>query len=155
MSEFPRVRVARVRSEKDADIPLPTRATPGSAGFDLRAALDGDLVLVPGQREAVPTGLAMGIPPGFEGQVRPRSGLALKHGITLINSPGTVDSDYRGELLIPLWNSSDTPYVVRRGDRVAQLIIAPVVAAELEWVSDPGELDSTQRGSRGFGSTGS
>ena len=155
MSQVPRVQVARVRGEKDADIPLPTRATPGSAGFDLRAALDGDLVLAPGQREAVPTGLAMAIPPGFEGQVRPRSGLALKHGITLINTPGTVDSDYRGELRIPLWNSSDTTYVVRRGDRVAQLIIAPVVAAELEWVSDLAELDPTQRGSRGFGSTGS
>ena len=154
MSSPPRIRVARLRPEKDADIPLPSRATPGSAGFDLRAAVDGNVTLQPGERVAIPTGLWLSMPPGFEGQVRPRSGLALKHGIAPINSPGTIDSDYRGELLVPLWNGGPDSYTVSRGDRVAQLIIAPVVAAEFEVVDAVADLDSTTRGADGFGSTG-
>lgn len=144
-----RVRVARVPGGED--LPLPARATPGSAGFDLRAAVAVELWLAPGARVRVPTGIAVSIPEGFEGQLRPRSGLALRHGITLPNAPGTIDADYRGELQVILANLSDTPYCIRRGDRIAQLVIAPVAAAELELVPD---LDATSRGSGGFGSSG-
>ena len=134
-----------------ADLPLPRRATPGASGFDLHAAVDGEIVLAPGQRELVPTGLAIALPPGCEGQIRARSGLALRHGILLPNAPGTVDSDYRGELRVILMNAGSEPFAIRRGDRIAQLVIARVAHAELREVA---ELPASERGSGGFGHTG-
>ncbi len=132
-------------------LPLPSRATPGSAGYDLHAALEKELVLAPGQRGVVPTGFALALPEGHEAQVRPRSGLALRHGLVLPNAPGTIDSDYRGEVRVIVWNLGDEPFTVRRGDRIAQLVIAPVVGAE--WDEVPA-LDDTMRGQGGFGHTG-
>ena len=128
---------------------LPAYATDGAAGMDVLAA--EDVTLAPGDRYAVATGLALAIPPGFEIQVRPRSGLALKHGITLLNTPGTIDSDYRGELKVILINLGGEAFEVRRGDRIAQLVLAPVTRAA--WLKVD-ELDETQRGEGGFGSTG-
>ena len=135
-----------------ADLPLPAYATSGSAGADLRAAVDDELWLAPGERRAVPTGLRFAIPEGFEGQVRPRSGLARVQGVTVANAPGTLDSDYRGELFVLLVNHSASPAVIRRGERIAQLVLAPVVRAEFEPAP---KLDPTVRGAGGFGSTGS
>ena len=132
-----------------ADLPLPSYATPGAAGLDVVAAEDLDLA--PGQRHAVATGFAVAIPPGYEIQVRPRSGLAFKHGLSVPNAPGTIDSDYRGELKILLINHGDAPFPVRRGERIAQLVPAAVVVARFEEVA---ALDETDRGHRGFGSTG-
>jgi len=136
-----------------ADLPLPAYETAHAAGMDLRAAVPADepLTLRPGDRHAVPTGLAMAIPPGFEGQVRPRSGLALRHGVTCLNSPGTVDADYRGEVKVILINHGPEAFVVRRGDRIAQLLISPVAQASWREVES---LDETARGAGGFGSTG-
>jgi len=134
-----------------AGLPLPQPASPGSAGLDLRAALEGEVVLAPGARILVPTGLVLEIPPGWEGQVRPRSGLALRHGITLPNAPGTIDSDYRGELQVILANAGSEPFTVRRGDRIAQLVVAPV--SKVEWIESD-ELAASARESGGFGSTG-
>jgi dUTP pyrophosphatase len=128
---------------------LPGYATAGAAGMDVLSA--EDVTLAPGGRHAVATGLAMAIPPGFEIQVRPRSGLALKHGITVPNTPGTIDSDYRGELKVIMINLGAEPFAIRRGDRVAQLVLAPVVQAG--WL-EVDELDDTARGAGGFGSTG-
>jgi len=128
---------------------LPAYATDGAAGMDVLAA--EDLVLPPGGRHAVATGLALAIPPGYEIQVRPRSGLALKHGISVPNTPGTIDSDYRGELKVIVINLSAAPFEVHRGDRIAQLVLAPVTRAAWEEVA---ELDETERGAGGFGSTG-
>jgi dUTP pyrophosphatase len=128
---------------------LPRHETPGSAGLDLRA--DEPCSLAPGERRLVPTGLALEIPPGFEGQVRPRSGLAVKHGIALVNAPGTIDSDYRGEVQVILVNLGQVPVSFARGDRIAQLVIAPVTRAEVVLVDGLGD---TGRGSGGFGSTG-
>lgn len=128
---------------------LPAYATQGAAGMDVLAA--EDVVLQPGGRHAVATGLAMAVPDGYELQVRPRSGLALKHGISLPNTPGTIDSDYRGELKVILINLGDFPFEIRRGDRIAQLVLAPVVRAT--WLKVD-ELDETTRGEGGFGSTG-
>ncbi|WP_420381366.1 dUTP diphosphatase [Novosphingobium sp.] len=133
----------------NADLPLPDYATHGAAGMDVVAAEDA--AIAPGMRHAVATGLALAIPPGFEIQVRPRSGLALKHGITVPNTPGTIDSDYRGELKVILINLGDTTFVVQRGDRIAQLVLAPVTRAS--WL-EVDELDDTVRGIGGFGSTG-
>jgi dUTP pyrophosphatase len=133
-------------------LPPPAPASPGSAGCDLRAAVEEDLVLPPGGRAAVPTGLVLEIPPGWEGQVRPRSGLALRHGVTLANAPGTIDSDYRGEVQVLLVNLGDAPFTVHRGDRIAQLVLAPV--GRVEW-DEVEELGETERGEGGFGSTGS
>jgi dUTP pyrophosphatase len=132
---------------------LPAYATGGAAGMDLRAAVLGDapMTLQPGARAAVPTGLALAIPEGFEAQLRPRSGLALKHGITCLNSPGTIDSDYRGEVHVILINHGDAPFTIRRGERIAQMVFAPVTLAVLTEVET---LDDTQRGADGFGSTG-
>lgn len=149
------VRITRVRGERDADLPLPTAATPGSAGMDLRAAVDADLVLSPGERVAVPTGLAIALPQGFEAQVRARSGLSLRHGITLPNAPGTIDSDYRGEIHVILGNGGDADFVVRRGDRIAQLVVSPVVAVKWDEVDDAEALGETDRGRGGFGHSGS
>ncbi len=130
-------------------LPLPAYATTGAAGMDVIAA--EDVTLAPGARHAVATGLALAIPEGFEIQVRPRSGLALKHGITVPNTPGTIDSDYRGELKVILINHGTEPFAIARGDRVAQLVLAPVVHAAWDEVA---ELDATERGAGGFGSTG-
>ncbi|MFY7745537.1 MAG: dUTP diphosphatase [Erythrobacter sp.] len=130
-------------------LPLPAYATSGAAGMDVVSA--EDMTLAPGARHAVATGLAMAIPQGYEIQVRPRSGLALKHGITVPNTPGTIDSDYRGELKVILINLGTEPFVIARGDRVAQLVLAPVVQAAWNEVID---LDATERGAGGFGSTG-
>jgi dUTP pyrophosphatase len=145
--------VAVKRLPHGADLPLPAYETAHAAGMDLRAALpdDAPLTLRPGDRHAVPTGLAIAIPPGFEGQVRPRSGLALRHGVTCLNSPGTVDADYRGEVKVILINLGPEDFVVRRGDRIAQLLISPVVQAA--W-RETDALDETARGAGGFGSTG-
>jgi len=134
-----------------AGLPLPARATAGAAGLDLAAAVEGEIWLAPGARRLVPTGFRFAIPLGFEGQVRPRSGLAFRHGVTVANAPGTLDADYRGELQVILVNLSDRPFRIRRGDRVAQLVVAAVAAAELREVA---ALESTARGAGGFGSTG-
>lgn len=132
-----------------AGLPLPAYATTGAAGMDVVSA--EDVVIAPGARHAVATGLAVAIPAGYEIQVRPRSGLALKHGITVPNTPGTIDSDYRGELKVILINLGTEPFTIQRGDRVAQLVLAPVVQAAWDEVA---ELDATERGAGGFGSTG-
>lgn len=129
----------------------PRRATPGAAGLDLVAANEAAILIEPGARALVPTGVAVAIPEGFEGQVRPRSGLALRHGITCLNSPGTIDSDYRGEVKVLLVNLGGEPFEVARGARIAQLVIAPVASAACEPVSS---LDPTARSHGGFGSTG-
>lgn len=134
-----------------SDLEPPFYATPGSAGMDLRAAVTEPLTLQPGERKLVKTGVALAIPEGYEGQVRPRSGLATKHGISLVNAPGTVDSDFRGELRCSLINLSQEAYTVNRGDRIAQIVIAPVTQANLELVD---ELPETTRGEGGWGSTG-
>ncbi|MCX7028933.1 MAG: dUTP diphosphatase [Spirochaetes bacterium] len=130
---------------------LPAYQSSGAAGADLHAHIDADLVIPPGGRALVPTGLFVEIPPGFEGQVRPRSGLAAGHGVTVLNAPGTVDSDYRGEVRVILINLGAETFCVRHGDRIAQLVIAPVVRADF---SRAGEVGGTERGSGGFGSTG-
>ncbi|MEK6743757.1 MAG: dUTP diphosphatase [Nitrospirota bacterium] len=132
-------------------IPVPHYQTEHSAGVDLYAAVDGDLVIGPGQWKLVPTGIAVAIPEGYEGQVRPRSGLSLKHGIGMLNGPGTIDADYRGEIGIILFNFSDRPFPVRRGDRIAQLVFAKLTKAEFRTVES---LSETRRGSGGFGHTG-
>ncbi len=134
-----------------ADLPLPSYATSGSAGIDLMAAVDEPLVIEAGARALVPTGIAIGIPFGFEAQVRPRSGLAIKHGITGLNSPGTIDADYRGEVGVILINHGTKPFRIERGMRIAQLVAAPVTRAKWREVE---VLDATQRGAGGFGSTG-
>lgn len=149
MTDQPIVPVAVRRLPGNEDLPLPAYATPGAAGMDVVSA--EDVTLAPGARHAVATGLAMAIPHRFEIQVRPRSGLALKHGITVANAPGTIDSDYRGELKVILANLGTEPFEIRRGDRIAQLVLAPVVQASWLEVS---ELDETARGAGGFGSTG-
>lgn len=134
-------------------LPLPAYETAGSAGMDLRAAVSEDqpLTLAPGARALVPTGLKIALQPGYEAQVRPRSGLALKHGITCLNSPGTIDSDYRGEVGVILANLGSEPFVIRRGERIAQMVVAAHAQAMLEEVD---VLDDTARGAGGFGSTG-
>jgi dUTP pyrophosphatase len=143
--------VALLRLPHGADLPLPAYETAGAAGLDLRAAIMAPLTLAPGERALIPTGLAMQLPEGFEGQVRPRSGLALRHGVTVLNAPGTVDSDYRGEVSVVLINHGQEPFSIQRGDRIAQFVIAPVTQAELLEVST---LDATARGAGGYGSTG-
>jgi dUTP pyrophosphatase len=143
------VKVRRVGEGRGEPLALPRYMTEGSAGLDLCA--DEPFELAPGSRALVPTGLALEIPPGFEGQVRPRSGLAAKHGITVLNAPGTIDSDYRGEVRVCLVNLSGEPFAGARGERIAQLVIAPVVQAQL---TEVGELAASERGAGGFGSTG-
>jgi len=134
-----------------ADLPLPQPASAGSAGLDLRAAIEDELRLAPGERLQVPTGLILELPRGWEGQVRPRSGLAARHGVTLLNTPGTIDSDYRGEVQVIVVNLGQEPFRVRRGDRIAQLVVAPVSEVTVVEVE---ALSSTDRGDGGFGSTG-
>ena len=144
----PVVRLRRVGG-RGTPLDLPRYETEGAAGLDLRA--DEPFTLAPGERRLVPTGLAVEIPPGHEGQVRPRSGLAVRHGIALVNAPGTIDSDYRGEVQVILVNLGQAPVSFARGDRIAQLVIAPVTRATVELVED---LSATDRGAGGFGSTG-
>ncbi len=143
-----------VRLRRDpaaADLPLPRYMTPGAAGLDLPAAVSEPLLLRPGERALVPTGLFLAIPQGYEGQVRPRSGLALRHGITCLNTPGTIDSDYRGQVQVILINLGQEPFTIQRGERIAQLVLAPVVQAGLTLVDD---LEATERSDGGFGHTG-
>jgi dUTP pyrophosphatase len=143
--------IAVVRLPEGEGLPLPAYMSTGAAGADVVAAVETDLVLAPGARALVPTGFALEIPCGYEVQVRPRSGLAHKHGVTLLNTPGTIDSDYRGPLGVILVNLGDEPFVVRRGDRIAQLVVAPVVQAVFGEVA---ALGVSIRGNGGFGSTG-
>jgi dUTP pyrophosphatase len=143
--------VAVVRLPEGEGLPLPAYMSHGAAGADVVAAVERDLVLAPGERAVVPTGFALEVPPGYEVQIRPRSGLAAKHGVTCLNSPGTVDSDYRGPVGVVLVNLGQAPFVVRRGERIAQLIVAPVVQAEFREVE---ALAVSTRGQGGFGSTG-
>lgn len=146
------VRVSVVVLPHGKRLPLPAYQSDAAAGLDLVAALGAKetVVIAPGARVLIPTGLALELPPGFEGQVRPRSGLALKHGITVLNSPGTIDSDYRGEVKIILVNLGETPFAVRRGERIAQLVVAPVTRVRLVRAA---AIDNTRRGAGGFGST--
>jgi dUTP pyrophosphatase len=130
---------------------LPSYATADSAGADLLAAVDAEVVIAPGERRLIPTGLAIALPGGWEAQVRPRSGLALKHGVTVLNAPGTIDADYRGEVCVILINHGDKPFTVARGERIAQLVVAP--CARLAW-SPMESLEASGRGEGGFGSTG-
>ena len=134
-----------------ADIPLPEYATAHSAGIDLRAAITEAITLTPGERRLIPSGIAIALPPGFEAQVRPRSGLALKHGIGMVNAPGTIDADYRGEVGVLLINHGQQDFLISRGDRIAQLVIASYTRAT--WVQQV-SLDETERGTGGFGHTG-
>jgi dUTP pyrophosphatase len=145
------VGLRRLFPERDRDLPLPGAMTAGASGLDLPAAVEEEVTLAPGEIRLIPTGLALAIPLGYEGQIRPRSGLALKHGIGLINSPGTIDSDYRGEIGLPVINLGPVPYTIRRGDRVAQLVIQEVCRVELRLTPD---LEATERGARGFGHSG-
>ncbi len=134
-----------------ADLPLPSYATEGAAGMDLLAAVAEPVTLGPGQRALIPTGLAIALPPGHELQIRPRSGLALRHGIVLPNSPGTIDEDYRGEIQVIMLNTGDAPFVIERGARIAQAVLAPVIRVVWREVE---ALDETARNQGGFGSTG-
>ncbi|MFZ5472081.1 MAG: dUTP diphosphatase [Myxococcota bacterium] len=146
-----RVTLKVSRTRPSSDLPLPRYESELAAGLDLRADVEAPLTLAPFERFAVPTGLHIEVPVGYEGQVRPRSGLALRHGITCLNSPGTIDADYRGEVKVLLVNFSNTPFTLQRGERIAQLVIAPVARAE---VVDVAQLGETNRGFGGFGSTG-
>jgi dUTP pyrophosphatase len=145
------VLIHRLRPEADSDLPLPRYMSAQAAGLDLCAANREDVVLEPGRGALVPTGLAIALPAGFEAQVRPRSGLAVKHSVGLINAPGTIDADYRGEVKVALFNFGSEPFVVRRGERIAQLVLARTFRAELTEVA---ELPGTARGAGGFGHTG-
>lgn len=145
------VSVAVRRLPHGDGLPLPAYATADSAGLDLVAAIDGDVALAPGERRLVPSGLAIALPSGYEAQVRPRSGLALKHGVTVLNSPGTVDADYRGEVGVILVNLGTETFTIKRGDRIAQMVIAPYSRAN--W-AEVDSLETSDRGAGGFGSTG-
>ena len=141
-----------ITQEPDAlDLPLPAYETEHAAGMDLRSAISDPIVLAPGERRAVSTGIRIALPPGFEAQIRPRSGLALRHGIGMVNSPGTIDADYRGVVMALLINHSDQPFTINRGDRIAQMVIAPVV--RVKWMKEE-TLSETKRGDGGFGHTG-
>jgi len=145
------IEVQVLRLAHGADLPLPAYETSGSAGLDLLAAVEEDLTIAPGARALVPSGIAIALPAGYEAQIRPRSGLAAKHGLTLLNAPGTIDSDYRGEIKVILANLGDEAFTVSRGMRIAQMVVAPV--SRLVW-SAAEALDDTARGAGGFGSTG-
>jgi dUTP pyrophosphatase len=145
------IKIRRLRPQHDIDIPLPQYMTPQSSGMDICAAIDTPCTIDPGEILMVPSGLAMAIPSGFEVQIRPRSGLAVRHGIGLINSPGTIDADYRGEVMIPLINLGKKPFRLHRGDRVAQMIVQKVYQAKFDLVET---LDETDRNTGGFGHTG-
>lgn len=143
--------IAIQRLPHGRDLPLPSYATADAAGMDLLAAVEIDIAIDPGHRVLVPTGIALALPVGYEAQVRPRSGLALKHGITVLNAPGTIDADYRGEVGVILVNLGDQPFAIRRGERIAQMVVAPVTRAILDDVT---VLPASVRGAGGFGSTG-
>jgi dUTP pyrophosphatase len=145
------IKVEIKRLSSHHDIPLPSYVSKGSSGCDLRASVDSPITLNPGEIQLVPTGLAISVPSGYEAQIRPRSGIALKHGVGMVNSPGTIDEDYRGEIGIILINWGKKPFVINRGDRIAQMVIARVFHAEIREVA---ELDETERGAGGFGHSG-
>lgn len=145
------VKVKIKRRPGTEDLPLPAYMTAGAAGMDLYAAVEEEVVLHPGERRLIPTGLYISLPPGYEAQIRPRSGLALRHGISMVNTPGTIDSDYRGEIGVILINHGEEPFIVRRGDRIAQMVVSRVERVEWEEVD---ALDESERGSGGFGHTG-
>ena len=147
------MRVLIQRTPEARDLPLPAYASAGAAGLDLHAAVPNALNLAPGQRTQVSTGIRISLPAGYEGQVRPRSGLALRHGIAMVNAPGTIDADYRGTISVLLINLGQEAVVIQRGDRIAQLVVAPVTRVEWQEASDEG-MPMTERGSEGFGSTG-
>jgi dUTP pyrophosphatase len=151
MDRTPIIKLLRLRPESDADIPLPRYMTPRSAGLDVYAAIENDLVLEAGGIAMIPTGFAMAIPDGYEAQIRPRSGLAVKFGVSIVNSPGTIDSDYRGEIKIGVINHGSKGFTLRRGDRIAQMVIHRAYRAKLEVVE---KLDKTDRNTGGFGHTG-
>jgi len=151
MLSSPVIKFLRLRPESDSDIPLPRYMTPQSAGMDICTAVPEAVLLEKGEITMLPTGFAMALPQGYEAQIRPRSGLAVKHGIGLINSPGTIDADYRGEVMIAVINLGPQPYTFHRGDRVAQMVIQRVHQAELQEVE---YLDETRRNTGGFGHTG-
>jgi dUTP pyrophosphatase len=146
-----RIPIQIKRLENNPDLPLPAYETEGSSGMDIRAAVEKPAVLNPGEVKLIPAGFAMSIPSGYEAQIRPRSGLALRHGIGMVNSPGTIDSDYRGEISVIMINWGRSPFTINRGDRIAQMIIGKVYRAD---IIDSGSLDSTRRGSGGFGHSG-
>jgi len=151
MDNHPSAHITRLNPERDADIPIPRYMTAQAAGMDICAAVASDTVLAPGAIELVPTGLAIALPAGYEAQIRPRSGLAVKHGIGIINSPGTIDADYRGEIKIALINWGKAPVTIHRGDRIAQMIISAVCRVRFKVVTS---LDETERNAGGFGHTG-
>jgi dUTP pyrophosphatase len=151
MNPNPLIQFRRLHPQEDADIPLPRYMTPHAAGMDICAAVANNLVIRKNEISLVPTGFAMAIPAGYEIQIRPRSGLAVKHGIGLINSPGTIDADYRGEIKIAVINLGSAPYTIHRGDRIAQMIVQKVYQARCEIVE---QLDETRRNDGGFGHTG-
>jgi dUTP pyrophosphatase len=146
------LRIAVERLPHAADLPLPSYASAGAAGLDLQAAVPEPVELAPGARALIPAGIRLGLPEGFEAQVRPRSGLALRHGVTVLNAPGTIDADYRGEVAVILVNLGAEPFVVERGARIAQLVVAPVT--RIAWAEGTDQLSATGRGDGGFGSTG-
>ena len=146
-----RLSVCIMRLPHAADLSLPAYATAASAGMDLRAAIDEPLTLAPGARTAVPTGISIALPEGVEAQIRPRSGLALDHGISMVNAPGTIDPDFRGEIRVILINLGDQPFTIRRGDRIGQMVIASYY--HVQW-NEVDELPDSERGDRGFGHTG-
>ena len=151
MNTNPSVKITRLNPGRDADIPLPCYMTKQAAGMDICAAVENETVITPGAIELVPTGLAIALPAGYEGQIRPRSGLAIKQGLGIINSPGTIDADYRGEIKIALINLGKIPVTIHRGDRIAQMVINQICQVKLKVVS---RLDETDRDSGGFGHTG-
>lgn len=151
MSDEPSLKFKRLHPDRDADLPLPRYMTPHAAGMDVCAGVQEPLTLAPGRIALIPTGFAMALPVGYEAQIRPRSGLAVKHGITVVNAPGTIDSDYRGEVKVGLINLGSQPYTLRRGERIAQMIVQRVCQLAMQIVD---ELDATERNHGGFGSTG-
>jgi dUTP pyrophosphatase len=151
MENHVNIYIRRLRPDRDSDIPLPDYMSSRASGMDIRAAVGSDVTVEPGNICLVPTGLAIALPEGFEAQIRPRSGLSARHGIGLINSPGTIDADYRGEILVPLINLGKAPYTVHRGDRIAQMVIQKVCRVTLNLVE---QLDATERQNGGFGHTG-
>lgn len=151
MTDRPRVAFKRLTPEKNSDVPLPRYMTDEAAGMDIHAANEAPVTLAPGAVVLIPTGFSMALPKGFEAQIRPRSGLAVKHGIGIINAPGTIDSDYRGEVKVALINFGAAPFTVHRNERIAQMIVTRVWQAEITVVDD---LDATRRGEGGFGHTG-
>lgn len=150
-TDSPTIQLKRLHPDRDRDIPLPRYMTPRAAGMDLCAAIEDTWTLEPGRIALVPLGFAMALPDGFEAQIRPRSGLAIHHGITVVNAPGTIDSDYRGEVKVGLINLGPVSFALRRGERIAQMVIQRVCQAQVAAVV---ELDVTERGAGGFGSTG-